>query len=30
MNGKIKKYEFENASDYLNLPENLEYLFMDC
>lgn len=28
--GKIKKYEFENESDYLNLPSNLEYLFMDC
>ena len=28
--GKITKYEFENADDYLNLPANLEYLFMDC
>lgn len=27
---KTKKFEFENASDYLNMPENLEYLFMDC
>ena len=24
------KYEFTKADDYLNLPENLEYLFMDC
>lgn len=28
--GKIKKYEFENPSDFLNMPSNLEYLFMDC
>lgn len=27
---KKKKFEFENASDYINLPSNLEYLFMDC
>lgn len=27
---KKKKFEFENASDYMNLPANLEYLFMDC
>lgn len=24
------KMEFTNASDTMNLPENLEYLFMDC
>ena len=30
INGKTKKYEFENASDYINLPDNLAYLFMDC
>lgn len=23
-------YEFLNASDFLNMPEKLEYLFMDC
>lgn len=28
--GKIKKFEFENATDFINMPENLEYLFMDC
>ena len=28
--GKLTKYEFESAEDYLNLPSNLEYLFMDC
>lgn len=28
--GKTKKYEFENASDFINLPPQLEYLFMDC
>ena len=22
--------EFESADDYINMPENLEYLFMDC
>ena len=27
---KKKKFEFENAGDYINLPSNLEYLFMDC
>lgn len=25
-----KKFEFENAEDYINMPSNLEYLFMDC
>ena len=29
-NSKDRKYEFENMDDYLNLPSNLEYLFMDC
>lgn len=29
-NGKDKKFEFENALDFLNLPANLEFLFMDC
>ena len=29
-NGKDRKYEFENDDDFLNLPSNLEYLFMDC
>lgn len=24
------KFEFENADDYINLPADLEYLFMDC
>lgn len=24
------KFEFTKANDYLNLPANLEYLFMDC
>lgn len=28
--GKIKKFEFENSTDFLNLPEDLAYLFMDC
>lgn len=28
--GKFTKYEFESGEDYLNLPANLEYLFMDC
>ena len=28
--GKLTKYEFESAEDYLNLPSNLEFLFMDC
>lgn len=28
--GKVKKFEFENASDFINMPENLSYLFMDC
>jgi hypothetical protein len=28
--GKLKKFEFENAEDYINMPSNLEYLFMDC
>lgn len=28
--GKIKKFEFKNAGDYLNMPEDLAYLFMDC
>lgn len=28
--GKTKKYEFENAEDTLNMPANLEYLFMDA
>lgn len=23
-------YEFENEDDYINLPSNLEFLFMDC
>lgn len=23
-------FEFENATDRINMPENLEYLFMDC
>lgn len=27
---KTKKYEFENENDYINMPENLAYLFMDC
>lgn len=27
---KFTKFEFENALDTLNLPANLEYLFMDC
>lgn len=27
---KKKKFEFENAEDYINIPANLEYLFMDC
>ena len=30
VNGKDRKFEFENDDDFLNLPENLEYLFMDC
>lgn len=25
-----KKFEFESADDYMNLPSNLEYLFKDC
>ena len=25
-----EKYEFTKADDYLNMPSNLEYLFMDC
>lgn len=24
------KFEFENETDYINMPENLEYLFMDA
>ena len=28
--GKLTKYEFESEADFLNLPSNLEYLFMDC
>jgi hypothetical protein len=28
--GKTKKYEFENANDFINMPANLEYLFVDC
>ena len=28
--GKLTKYEFANSTDFLNLPANLEYLFMDC
>ena len=24
------KFEFENADDFINMPQNLEYLFMDC
>lgn len=28
--GKTKKYEFENADDTINMPANLEYLFVDC
>lgn len=28
--GKTLKYEFEKASDFINMPENLAYLFMDC
>lgn len=28
--GKTKKYEFESGLDFINLPANLEYLFMDC
>lgn len=28
--GKTKKYEFENPTDFINLPANLEFLFMDC
>lgn len=28
--GKTKKYEFESSEDYINMPANLEYLFMDC
>lgn len=27
---KTRKYEFENSEDFINLPANLEYLFMDC
>ncbi|MCM1003571.1 MAG: hypothetical protein NC408_04445 [Candidatus Gastranaerophilales bacterium] len=27
---KVKKFEFENADDFINMPENLEFLFMDC
>lgn len=26
----LTKFEFESADDYINMPENLEYLFMDC
>ena len=26
----IAKFEFEKADDIINLPSNLEYLFMDC
>lgn len=29
-NGKTKKYKFENADDYLNIPPNLEDAFADC
>lgn len=29
-NGKTKKYKFENAEDYLNIPPNLEDVFADC
>jgi hypothetical protein len=28
--GKLDKYEFESESDFINMPENLQYLFMDC
>jgi hypothetical protein len=28
--GKTRKYEFENADDFINMPSNLEYLFADC
>ena len=28
--GKITKYEFESEADFLNIPDNLAYLFMDC
>jgi hypothetical protein len=28
--GKTEKFEFESESDFINMPENLEYLFMDC
>jgi hypothetical protein len=28
--GKRTKYEFESEADTLNIPANLEYLFMDC
>lgn len=30
VNGKTKKYKFENAGDYLNIPPNLEDVFADC
>ena len=28
--GKIRKYKFEKAGDYLNIPPNLEDVFADC
>ena len=28
--GKTKKYEFEKEDDIINMPANLEYLFVDC
>jgi hypothetical protein len=28
--GKTKKYKFDNADDYLNIPPNLEDVFADC
>lgn len=30
VNGKTKKYKFENAGDYLNIPPNLVDVFADC
>ena len=28
--GKTKKYEFENANDFINMPSHLENAFIDC
>ena len=30
LSGEHKKYKFENANDYINMPENIVDLFKDC